>query len=97
MVGALNKLPISISGMIFFSDPVTFGSVTGVIIAFLGGILYSYAKSEQARQTVGRLPVPVTDPSLNKHGLAGADASNGSAGNGLVIFDSDNSNSNNKD
>ncbi|KAI9347639.1 hypothetical protein BDR26DRAFT_911066 [Obelidium mucronatum] len=71
MVGALNKLPISISGMIFFSDPVTFGSVSGVIIAFFGGIVYAYAKSKQALQNQGRLPVPVTDPSLNKHGLPG--------------------------
>ncbi|KAJ3257748.1 GDP-mannose transporter into the lumen of the Golgi [Chytriomyces hyalinus] len=72
MVGALNKLPISVSGMVFFGDPATFGSVTGVIVAFAGGILYSYAKSKQALANSGKagmLPVPVTDPSLNKNGL----------------------------
>jgi len=45
MVGALNKLPISIAGMIFFDDPVTFGGVCGVIIAFGSGLLFSYAKT----------------------------------------------------
>ena len=29
MVGALNKLPIAISGLIFFDAPVTFASVSG--------------------------------------------------------------------
>ncbi|KAJ3072311.1 GDP-mannose transporter into the lumen of the Golgi [Podochytrium sp. JEL0797] len=52
MVGALNKLPISISGMLFFADPITFGSVSGVFIAFAGGVLYSFAKSEQLKETV---------------------------------------------
>lgn len=28
MVGALNKLPIALSGLIFFDAPVTFTSVT---------------------------------------------------------------------
>lgn len=28
MVGALNKLPIAISGIVFFDAPVTFGSVS---------------------------------------------------------------------
>ena len=32
MVGALNKLPISIAGMIFFDGPVTFGGVVGVFM-----------------------------------------------------------------
>ncbi|KAI9318610.1 hypothetical protein BX666DRAFT_2105162 [Dichotomocladium elegans] len=32
MVGALNKLPIAASGILFFSDPATFGNVTAIII-----------------------------------------------------------------
>ncbi|KAJ3068355.1 GDP-mannose transporter into the lumen of the Golgi [Podochytrium sp. JEL0797] len=87
MVGALNKLPISISGMLFFSDPVTFGSVSGVIIAFCGGIFYAYAKNQQMLQNQQRLPVPVTDSSLNRHGLPGS-MSSGEAVN-MVIFDSE--------
>ncbi|KAJ3285978.1 hypothetical protein BCR33DRAFT_827491 [Rhizoclosmatium globosum] len=82
MIGALNKLPISVSGMIFFADPVTFGSVSSVFIAFVGGIFYAYAKNQQAQQNKG-LPVPVTDPSINKHGLR--------EGNGvdMAVFDAD--------
>jgi len=32
MAGALNKLPVAVSGMIFFDAPVTFFSVTAVMI-----------------------------------------------------------------
>ncbi|KAI8619086.1 hypothetical protein BC830DRAFT_1060710 [Chytriomyces sp. MP71] len=60
MVGALNKLPISISGIIFFGDPATIGSVSGVVIALMGGVLYSYAKSEEAAARKGLLPIPVS-------------------------------------
>ena len=45
MVGALNKLPIAVAGMIFFDDPVTLTGVMGVILAFFAGLVYSYAKS----------------------------------------------------
>ncbi|TPX53385.1 hypothetical protein PhCBS80983_g06298 [Powellomyces hirtus] len=47
MVGALNKLPIAVAGMLFFDDKVTFGGVCGVLIAFLAGIVYSHAKNMQ--------------------------------------------------
>lgn len=45
MVGGLNKLPIAISGMLFFHDPVTFSSVSSILIAFTAGLVYSYAKT----------------------------------------------------
>lgn len=60
MVGALNKLPISIAGMIFFDDPVTIGGVCGVIIAFGSGLLFSYAKTHLNRQE-SILPTSVKD------------------------------------
>lgn len=44
MVGALNKLPLAISGFIFFNTPVTFGGVSAVFIGFLSGIVYAWAK-----------------------------------------------------
>jgi GDP-mannose transporter len=44
MVGALNKLPIAVSGLIFFAAPVTFGSVSGILIAFVSGIVYAWGK-----------------------------------------------------
>jgi GDP-mannose transporter len=49
MVGALNKLPVAASGMIFFGDAVTVGSVSAVGVGFFAGILYAIAKSNQKR------------------------------------------------
>ncbi len=57
MVGALNKLPISILGMILFDVPVTVGGVLSILIAFLSGIVYTRAKSEQAQQQKLSLPI----------------------------------------
>jgi len=37
MAGALNKLPVAVSGMIFFDAPVTFFSVTAVMIGTIDG------------------------------------------------------------
>lgn len=45
MVGALNKLPIAVSGIVFFGDPATFSNVTAIMIGFIAGIVYSYAKA----------------------------------------------------
>ncbi|KAG5436877.1 hypothetical protein PCANB_001630 [Pneumocystis canis] len=44
MVGALNKLPISISGLIFFKTPATFSTVSAIILGFFSGILYTLEK-----------------------------------------------------
>ncbi|KAF5362539.1 hypothetical protein D9756_002558 [Leucocoprinus leucothites] len=49
MVGALNKLPVAASGMIFFGDPVTTGSVSAVGVGFFAGILYAVAKNNQKK------------------------------------------------
>jgi len=64
MVGALNKLPIAVSGMIFFGDPTTFGSVSAVLIGFFSGILYSIAKNEQ--QNIDKLIIIDNDNNLHK-------------------------------
>lgn len=49
MVGALNKLPIAASGMVFFGDAVTLGSVTAIGVGFFSGIVYAIAKSNQVK------------------------------------------------
>ena len=49
MVGALNKLPVAASGMIFFGNPVTVGSVTAVWVGFFAGVLYAIAKNNQKK------------------------------------------------
>ncbi|KAG1052396.1 hypothetical protein G6F43_005463 [Rhizopus delemar] len=45
MVGSLNKLPIAISGIVFFGDQATFGNISAIFIGFIAGIVYSYAKA----------------------------------------------------
>ncbi|KAL0067144.1 GDP-mannose transporter into the lumen of the Golgi [Marasmius tenuissimus] len=49
MVGALNKLPVAASGMLFFGDPVTTGSVSAVTVGFVAGVLYAVAKNNQKK------------------------------------------------
>lgn len=56
MVGALNKLPIALSGLIFFDAPVTFGSVSAIFIGFVSGIVYAVAKMRQGQQKKEGLP-----------------------------------------
>ncbi|KAL8674370.1 MAG: hypothetical protein Q9168_001230 [Polycauliona sp. 1 TL-2023] len=48
MVGALNKLPIALSGLIFFDAPVTLPSVSAISIGFVSGIIYTLAKVKQS-------------------------------------------------
>lgn len=58
MVGALNKLPIAVSGLVFFDAPVTFPSVSAIAVGFISGIVYAVAKIKQnARPRLGTLPV----------------------------------------
>jgi GDP-mannose transporter len=57
MVGALNKLPIALSGLIFFDAPVTFGSVSAIFIGFVSGLVFAWAK---VRQTVSKSVLPTT-------------------------------------
>jgi len=49
MVGALNKLPVAASGMLFFGDPVTPGSVSAISVGFFAGLLYAVAKNNQKK------------------------------------------------
>ena len=55
MVGALNKLPVAASGMLFFGDPVTVGSVSAVGVGFFAGVLYAVAKNNQ-KKVESRMP-----------------------------------------
>ncbi|ORY85543.1 GDP-mannose transporter [Protomyces lactucae-debilis] len=57
MVGALNKLPIALSGLVFFGDPVTFFSVTAIMLGFVAGIVYAVAKMQQSKNKSSGLPM----------------------------------------
>ncbi|KAL2823976.1 GDP-mannose transporter 1 [Aspergillus cavernicola] len=60
MVGALNKLPIAVSGLVFFDAPVTFPSVSAIFVGFVSGIVYAVAKIKQnAKPKVGILPTAI--------------------------------------
>lgn len=58
MVGALNKLPIALSGLIFFDAPVTLPGVSAIGVGFVSGIVYALAKvKQQAQAKMGSLPM----------------------------------------
>jgi GDP-mannose transporter len=49
MVGALNKLPVAASGMLFFGDPASFGNVSAIGVGGVAGVVYAVAKLNQSR------------------------------------------------
>ena len=53
---ALNKLPIAISGLVFFSAPVTFGSVSAIFLGFVSGIIYTWSKVRGSSNSKDSLP-----------------------------------------
>ncbi|KAJ7257883.1 hypothetical protein B0H12DRAFT_1110413 [Mycena haematopus] len=64
MVGALNKLPVAASGMLFFEEAVTFGSVTAIAVGFFAGLLYAVAKNNQKKaeaRTQGDAIIPLVN------------------------------------
>jgi len=56
MVGALNKLPIAISGIIFFAAPVTAGSISAIFLGFVAGLVYALAKVRESSANKNSLP-----------------------------------------
>ncbi|OAA57863.1 golgi GDP-mannose transporter [Niveomyces insectorum RCEF 264] len=75
MVGALNKLPIAVSGLIFFDAPITFGSVSAIAIGFVSGLVYAWAKVRQSVQS--KLALPTTNqPVMSASAQSNKDASN---------------------
>ncbi|BGP21289.1 GDP-mannose transporter into the lumen of the Golgi [Rhodotorula toruloides] len=57
MVGALNKLPVAASGILFFSDPATFANVSSILVGFFAGLVYSAAKTAQSSAAKQNVPV----------------------------------------
>lgn len=64
MVGALNKLPVAASGMMFFGDAVTFPSVSAIFTGFVAGLVYAAAKSAQSAKAKRQLLSSVPDDLL---------------------------------
>jgi GDP-mannose transporter len=74
MVGALNKLPIAISGLVFFDAPVTLGSVTAIIIGFFSGLVYAWAKVLQKGSQGQTLPTTQPKPAMSASSQSNRDA-----------------------
>jgi GDP-mannose transporter len=72
MVGALNKLPIAVSGLIFFAAPATFGSVSAIIIGFISGIVYAWAKVRQSQ--MNKMSLPTSQPVMSASSQSSRDA-----------------------
>ncbi|KAK3906342.1 GDP-mannose transporter [Staphylotrichum tortipilum] len=75
MVGTLNKLPIAISGLIFFDAPITFGSVTAILVGFVSGLVFAWAKVRQKAQETGILPTS-NKPTMSASAQSSRDAAN---------------------
>ena len=72
MVGALNKLPIAVSGLIFFAAPITFGSVSAIIIGSISGIVYAWAKVRQSQ--MNKMSLPTSQPVMSASSQSSRDA-----------------------
>lgn len=66
MVGALNKLPVAVSGMLFFGDVATFGSVSAIAAGVLSGLMYAIAKNNQRKTESGRAQADAIIPLANR-------------------------------
>lgn len=73
MVGALNKLPIALSGLVFFDAPVTVPSVSAIAVGFVSGIVYAVAKvQQQSKPKTGALPT--TNPPMSASSQSARDS-----------------------
>ncbi|ODV60172.1 GDP-mannose transporter [Ascoidea rubescens DSM 1968] len=60
MVGALNKLPIALSGLIFFDASVNFLSVSSIFLGFAAGLVYAVAKQKEKAEDAKQHVLPVS-------------------------------------
>lgn len=73
-VGYLNKLPLAVSGIIFFDAPVTFGSVSAILVGFFSGLIYGYGKMKQKEKS--KQILPTSQPGISASSQSHKDASN---------------------
>ena len=73
MVGALNKIPIAVSGLLFFDAPITLPSVSAIAIGSASGIVYAVAKIKQseANKPSG---LPTTNPMVSASSQSARDS-----------------------
>ncbi|KAM0721152.1 hypothetical protein Q7P37_003439 [Cladosporium fusiforme] len=56
MVGALNKLPLAIAGLVLFDTPVTLGGVSAIFLGLVSGLVYTWAKIKEKQMASLSLP-----------------------------------------
>ncbi|MCJ1333188.1 GDP-mannose transporter [Thelotrema lepadinum] len=47
MVGALNKIPVAMSGYVFFRNSVTLNGILSIVVGTISGIVYGIAKQQK--------------------------------------------------
>lgn len=60
MVGALNKLPVAFSGIVFFPkerDTINRGSVLSIFVGIISGIVYTFAQIKERQARTQLLPI----------------------------------------
>ena len=60
MTGALNKLPVALSGLVLFDAPVTVGSVSAIALGFISGVIYAVAKIRQTEARTKQESLPMS-------------------------------------
>ncbi|GAB5370462.1 hypothetical protein AAMO2058_001495200 [Amorphochlora amoebiformis] len=50
MVGAGNKIPLAILGIILFNEPTTAQRLSFIFLGLLSGLIYTYAKAERSKE-----------------------------------------------
>ena len=73
MVGALNKLPIAVSGLVFFDAPVTVPSVSAIGVGFVSGIVYAVSKAKQSSKPKTGV-LPTTNPPMSASSQSARDS-----------------------
>lgn len=74
MVGALNKLPIAVSGLVFFNAPVTVGGVSAIFLGFVSGMVYAWAKVRASLES--KTSLPTAQPVQSASSKSSRDAAN---------------------
>lgn len=64
MVGALNKLPLAISGLVFFDAPVTLASVSAIFVGFVSGMVFTLSKVWASKAKDPVLPTSASSQSM---------------------------------
>lgn len=73
MVGALNKLPIALSGLVFFDAPVTLPGVSAIAVGFVSGIVYALAKVKQSSKAKTGI-LPTSNPPMSASSQSARDS-----------------------